>query len=301
LIDTAFAALAAARWIHFAAMMLIFGASLFPFYAVPGQTAAPELAPARLLLRLAAVVAFISGMALAGASLVNITGEADSLFDREALSAFFFETGFGRAWVVRFAGLLALLIAAFSLRADLCEWNFGAVMTTLVAGLLLVSQAWIGHPAASTGDERNFIVAGYALHVLGAGAWLGGLVPLWLMLRQPERPPDQVVQFALHRFSAVGMLAILSVLAGGLINAWARWNSFDVLVASAWGKVLIAKALGFAALLALACANRFVLMPRLAEAGALRASLARNVLAEQAVGLAVLAAAAVLGILPPPS
>jgi putative copper resistance protein D len=247
------------------------------------------------------VVAFISGMAWAGASLVNITGEADSLFDREALSAFFFETGFGRAWVVRFAGLLALLIAAFSLRADLCEWNFGAVMTTLVAGLLLVSQAWIGHPAASTGDERNFIVAGYALHVLGAGAWLGGLMPLWLILREPDRARDDVVEFALQRFSAVGMLAILSILAGGLINASARWNSFDVVLASAWGKVLIVKAVGFAALLALAFANRFVLMPRLAETGALRVNLMRNVAAEQSVGLAVLAAAAVLGILPPPS
>ncbi|MEA2862044.1 MAG: hypothetical protein QOC72_4083, partial [Methylobacteriaceae bacterium] len=32
--DAAFAALAAARWIHFASVMLIFGASLFPFYAL---------------------------------------------------------------------------------------------------------------------------------------------------------------------------------------------------------------------------------------------------------------------------
>jgi copper resistance protein D len=299
--DAAFAALAAARWIHFASVMLIFGGSLFPFYAVPGQTAAPELAPARGVLRLAALIAFVSGIAWAGASLVTTTGEADSLFDREALSAFLFETGFGRAWLVRFAGLLALLIGAFSPRADLCERNFGAVLITVIVALLLVSQAWIGHPAASTGDERNFVIAGYALHVLGAGAWLGGLMPLWLMLRDADHARDRAVEFALQRFSAVGMLAILSILAGGFINALARWNSFDLILASAWGKVLMVKAVGFAALLALAFANRFVFMPRLAETGALRGKLTRNVAAEQALGLAVVAAAAILGILPPPS
>ncbi|MBV9393297.1 MAG: copper homeostasis membrane protein CopD [Methylobacteriaceae bacterium] len=299
--DAGFAALAAARWIHFASVMLIFGGSLFAFYALPRQTAAPELADARGLLRLAAPIAFVSGIAWAGASLVNITGEADSLLDRQALSAFLFETGFGRAWVVRLAGLLVLLIAALSLRADLRERTFGAVLITIVAALLLVSQAWIGHPAAATGAERNLIIAGYALHVLGAGAWLGGLVPLSWMLRERERARGDEVEFALQRFSAVGMLAILSILAGGLVNAWARWNSFDVVLSSAWGKILIVKAVGFVALLALAFANRFVLMPRLAETGALRGKLARNVAAEQALGLAVLAAAAVLGILPPPA
>ena len=299
--NAGFAALAAARWIHFASVMLIFGGSLFPFYAVAAETAAPELAPARGLLRLAALIAFVSGIAWAGASLVNITGEANSLLDGQALSTFLFETGFGRVWLVRFAGLLVLLLAALSLRGDLRERNFGAVLITIIAALLLVSQAWIGHPAAATGEERNLIIAGYALHVLGAGAWLGGLMPLWLMLREPDRARDDVAEFALRRFSAVGMLAILGILAGGLINAWARWNSFDLVLASAWGRVLVVKAVGFAVLLAFAFANRFVLMPRLAETGALRANLARNVAAEQAVGLAVVAAAAVLGILPPPA
>jgi putative copper resistance protein D len=300
LTDAGFAALAAARWIHFASAMLIFGASLFPFYALPAQTAAPELAPARGVLGAAALLAFVSGIAWAAASLINITGEADSLFDREALTAFFFGTGFGKIWMLRIAVLLALLLAAFTARADLLARNFGAAWIALLAAFLLVSQAWIGHPAASTGSERNFVIAGYALHVLGAGAWLGGLLPLWLMLRVRNAEKARL-ETALYRFSAVGMFAIAIILAGGLINAWARWNSLDALLAGAWGKVLMAKALGFACLVALAFANRFVLMPRLAAAGALRAILTRNVVAEQAVGLAVLAAAALLGILPPPA
>ena len=93
--DAGFAALAAARWIHFASVMLLFGASLFPFYALPAQTTSPELGRLPGALRLAALLAFLSGLAWAAASLVNITGDVDSLFDRESLAAFLFDTGFG--------------------------------------------------------------------------------------------------------------------------------------------------------------------------------------------------------------
>jgi putative copper export protein len=47
--------------------------------------------------------------------------------------------------------------------------------------------------------------------------------------------------------------------------------------------------------------NRFFLMPRLAANGSARTRLTRNVVAELAGGLLVLAAAAILGILPPPA
>jgi putative copper resistance protein D len=295
-----FAALAAARWIHFAAVMLLFGAALFPLYALPTQRVPPELARVRSVLRVAAVVALLSGIAWASASLVNITGEVGSLFDRDSLGAFFFETGFGKIWGLRLALLLALLVATFSARADLRARNAATALVVFLAALLLISQAWIGHPAASPASERPIIITGYALHVLGAGAWLGGLLPLCLILRV-RNSYDPSVAIALHRFSAAGMLAIAIILAGGLINAWARWNSLDALVASTWGKVLIVKALGFIALVALASVNRFILMPRLAGHTSARTALLGNAVAEQAVAVPILAAAAVLGILPPPA
>ncbi|MEA2759832.1 MAG: copper resistance protein [Methylobacteriaceae bacterium] len=298
--DTGFAALAAARWIHFASVMLLFGASLFTFYALPAQTISPEPRRARGVLRVAALLAFVSGLAWAAASLVNITGEIDSLSDRETLAAFLFDTGFGKVWALRLLLLMATLLVAFIAGAGLCARNFATALIALLTALLLISQAWIGHPAASTGGERNAIILGYALHVLGAGAWLGGLLPLWLIVRV-RNAHDRSIDIALRRFSAVGMFAIAIILVGGLINLWARWNSLDALLASAWGKVLVAKLLGFIALVTIAIVNRFVLMPRLPMQGSPRARLMCNVLAEQAGGLAILAAAAILGILPPPA
>jgi putative copper resistance protein D len=301
LIDAAFAALAAARWIHFASVMLLFGASLFPFYVLPTQISSPELARARGALLAAAVVAFISGLAWAAASLANITGDAASLLDRDALTAFLFDTGFGKVWALRFLLLLALLIIVVVARRNLGSRSFAAGLVALLGASLLVSQAWIGHPAASAGAERNFIIAGYALHVLGGGAWLGGLLPLWLLLRDRDAQESRAdLETAVDRFSALGMLAIAAILAGGLINAWARWSALDVVLASAWGKVLIVKIAGFVALVVLAIVNRFVLMPRLAAQAPARARFLRNVVMEQVGGLAILAAAAMLGILPPP-
>jgi putative copper resistance protein D len=302
LIGSAFAALAAARWIHFASVMLVFGAACFPFYAVPAPTTSPDLGRARGALQFAASIAFLSGIAWAAASLVNITGELASLFDGDALAAFLFETGFGKVWALRLLFLVAMLFAAFIGGRHLSARSRATAFIAVVAALLLVSQAWIGHPAASVGGERVVVMIGYALHVLGAGAWLGGLLPLLLILRAyPRGRRDHFIEFALRRFSMLGMFAIALIVAGGLINAWVRWNSLEVLVATAWGKVLIAKLLGFAVLVVLAAMNRFVLMQRLASDTSARDRLARNVLAEQAGGLAILAAAAILGILPPPA
>src|SRR5947209_8510376 len=195
-----------------------------------------------------------------------------------------------------------MLVAAFFAGRDLLARNRATVLIAILAALLLVSQAWIGHPAASVGSERTLIVAGYALHVLGAGAWLGGLLPLLLIMRAyPHGTRDHLVEFALWRFSALGMLAIAAILAGGLINAWARWSSLDVVIASAWGKVLFAKLLGFAILIILAAMNRFILMPRFASDASARNRLLHNVIAEQVGGVAILAAAAMLGVLPPPA
>ena len=105
----------------------------------------------------------------------------------------------------------------------------------------------------------------------------------------------------LERFSIVGMTAITAILAGGIVNAWARWNSLDALVASAWGEILLAKVVLFGALLAIAVVNRFVLMPRVPADDHVLERLARNVAVEQACGLVILAAAAMLGILAPPA
>jgi putative copper resistance protein D len=79
-------------------------------------------------------------------------------------------------------------------------------------------------------------------------------------------------------------------------------GSFGALVTTPYGRLLAAKIALFLVMIGLALVNRFRLMPRLSASEAATAplrTLARSVLAEQAIGLAILAVVAVLGTWPP--
>jgi putative copper resistance protein D len=99
----------------------------------------------------------------------------------------------------------------------------------------------------------------------------------------------------------MGMIAVASILAGGVVNAISRACSLDAFVASAWGQIVIAKTAIISAMILIAMHNRFVLVPRLAAQteGAV-AGLARNVAYEQLAGLLILAASAMLAVFHPP-
>ena len=186
-------------------------------------------------------------------------------------------TGFGHAIVIR-AGLLALA---------LCLSCIGrGRLALLPAALALAIQAAIGHAA-----EQGAILVAEALHVLAAGAWLGSLPALWVLLKEPDAA--RVAQ----RFSGLGLAAVVVVAGSALALASAQLGSLGGLFDTGYGWVILVKCGLFAALLALAACNRLVLTPRLA-AGANR-WLRASVMAEIVLGLVLLAAAAWLAALPP--
>jgi putative copper resistance protein D len=168
--------------------------------------------------------------------------------------------------------------------------------TRLLSGLALASLAWSGHAAAGEGVAGWGRIAADMAHLLAAGVWLGALVGFVGLARRagPEAAN------ALARFSGVGGAVVAVLAATGLINLFLDSDArpLTALTAGPWGWLLLAKLGAFAAMLALAAANRFVLTPRLRDsgaAGAIRLSLAL----ETALGLAVLILVAVLGRLSP--
>jgi putative copper resistance protein D len=79
-------------------------------------------------------------------------------------------------------------------------------------------------------------------------------------------------------------------------------GSFEAFAATPYGRLLAVKIALFLAMVGLALGNRFRLMPRLRgpqDAAVPLRTLARSVLAEQAIGLAILAVVSVLGTWPP--
>jgi putative copper resistance protein D len=96
-----------ARWIHFASVFVLFGSSFFWFYmprehslAHPGQMK-KALSATTVMLRIAAPVAAISGVAWMALVLINMTSDMHSIFDLENWRLYFFETPVGTVSIIR--------------------------------------------------------------------------------------------------------------------------------------------------------------------------------------------------------
>ncbi len=188
--------------------------------------------------------------------------------------------------------------------AELCR----DLITACLAAVLLASLAGTGHAQIEEGWMSLVHVGADAAHLLAAGAWLGGLVPLgFILLSHSMRDEEPIVDvdWILLRFSSMGYVAVGTLAASGLINSWFLVGSVTSLLTTLYGQILLAKLGLFGAMLALAAANRFWFVPRMIKTEDSRAPavwlgrLRYHVLGEQFLGLMVLLAVSVLGTMRP--
>jgi uncharacterized membrane protein len=127
-------------------------------------------------------------------------------------------------------------------------------------------------------------------------------LPLTLLLASARDAQDQsmplLLRAATFRFSTVGLFAVGTLLATGIVNAAILVGSLPALLETIYGNLLLAKIGLFAAMVCVAAINRLHLRPRLPNAGAIR-QLARNTWIETGLGLSIIVIVSVLGILPP--
>jgi putative copper resistance protein D len=299
------------RWIHFASVFVLFGSSFFWFYeGAERSSAGPGGLPravraTTILLRIAAPIAAISGVAWLACILINMARDFHSVVDPEDLRLFFFETPFGTVSIMRLALLTIGVVIAFLPWHG--HWRFAALVP--VGALLLVTQAWFGHSAEGVGLYRASMITVYGIHTLATAAWVGGLPTLLFALVEQRRfGPAEARNSTLDvcsRFSSMAMVAVTLVVASGIANAGFRVaGSFGKLFDSGYGDVLLKKLAVVAAMLAVAYFNRFIATPRLRAASSkemrqitwLRYSVAFDVV----LGALVLGASAILGITMPP-
>ena len=269
-------ALICTRAVILLATLLLAGAVVFRvLIAEPALGGTDERVLARLRFVLRRLIAANLGIAVASdaawllALLVASLGEASIAEFGERAWIFLTETQFGITAQLRLA--LALLLAA-ALLAPRRDWHESAVLRAIVlsaSAAFAGTLAWSGHGGATPGEAGIMHAAADALHLIAAAAWLGGLVPLALLLRwamQAERLDPATLTGVLRRFSNLGLLAVATLLASGAVNTIFSIESRDALVASAYGRVLLLKIALFAAMAALATINRLRWMPELAAA-----------------------------------
>lgn len=297
----------AARCLHFAAAMAAFGIAAFRIYAFAGGAIAAA-APARVALdtslaraaAAAAALALLSALAIIPFIATEMTGSDAAVLDPGVWHAVLLDTGFGTIWCWHLGCTAALLVLSITPRR---RWQAGA--TLLAALSVLASLGLTGHAAMDMGGGPTHEINQMA-HLAAGGLWLGGLVPLWVLLRRAVRPDGgdyvPLARVALPHFSQMGYVAVTLLAITGTVNSIMLVGSFEAFATTPYGRLLAVKIALFLVMIALALANRVRLMPRLSREDAalvpLR-TLSRSVLAEQAIGLAILAVVAVLGTWPP--
>jgi copper resistance protein D len=213
------------------------------------------------------------------------------------------ETRFGQVSLARLAAavLLAASLPILRRAADRQLWSAGTIVLAIA---VLIGPAWTGHAGATPGIAGEFPLAADALHLLAAGAWLGGLPPLAMLLvaawRQKEARWAAVTAIAVQRFSLFGVISVGTLLASGIANSWYEVGTLNNLFATSYGQLVLIKIAVFAAMVALASVNRFYLTPRLATAGTVR-RLYRTSLAETGLGFAAVVVVGFLGAMAPAS
>jgi copper resistance protein D len=203
------------------------------------------------------------------------------------------ETRFGLVWEIRLA--LALAVALLLVT----RWRPALL---LAAAALIGSLAVVGHAGAAPGAAGIVHLAADTLHLIAAGAWVGGLPALALLMDRARRAASPawraLAAAAARRFSPLGIVAVATVATTGLINCWYMLGGPRDLFTTDYGRLVLLKIGLFAAMAGIAAVNRFHLTPRLELAGAVRA-LERNSFAETGLGLCVLFVVGALGTLSP--
>ncbi len=170
-----------------------------------------------------------------------------------------------------------------------------------LAAVLLATYSLSGHNAAAGAGVLP--VLDDWLHVTAMSAWIGGLLPLaLLLLRQRARRRslavegldglaggDTLIACATHRFSRVAVTSVITLGISGLYSALLQVQTLAALLGTRYGQALLLKTGLFAGLVGFGALNQRILMPRMARSDA-RAFrwLGRTVRAEYVLALLLL-------------
>ncbi|MEI6269271.1 MAG: CopD family protein [Methylococcaceae bacterium] len=133
--------------------------------------------------------------------------------------------------------------------ASKAHWTMAAV----VALPMIVSGAWLVH-AAGRFENQFVLMSLTVIHQLAAAAWIGGifqLVNLWL-LRKNNQVAADLWPLMLRRFSRFGIASVAMILISGVPIALQYIDTWNGLVGTGYGNLLMVKitllaiALGFA-------------------------------------------------------
>lgn len=282
-------ALIAARFVLMVDLGLLMGLPLcWWFMGMTGQ---------RVLIMLLAIGGAVGSAFWLLASAAAMTGTALMPPDLATAHILLTMTPIGTVLAVRGAALLlTFIVVAFP------RGNHWAIIPAAVA---VATLAWTGHAGATEELAGSVHRTADVAHIWAASAWLGALaVLLHAILTQPTTSSNvQRVSRMLSHFAIIGTVVVAALVVSGVINGILVVGAANLLglTGNLYGWLLAAKLALFAAMLALAAANRWRLSPALEHGPPERplAHLRLSLLLETSAAIAIIGLVAALGTLDP--
>jgi putative copper resistance protein D len=279
-------ALVLCRFLHFTVVLMLFGAWVFRPLLVNGDAGHLDQRLTKTTRWLAAV-ALVTGVSWLLLITASMAGSWEAAFDPTTLRLVLGNTFFGQVWrwhLLLNALLVALLMTP--LRANL-PLRIG------LASLLLATLAPVGHGAMLDGLNGQLLILNQIIHLTCVGAWLGGLMLLVMILRQPT---VHSIKATLQRFSGMGYVLVAGLVMTGLINVRVLTGQFwPTPLLSGFALILLIKVVLVAAMLGLALFNRL----RINDCEQRPTALKSSVIFEWLLGMGAVAAVSLLGTMPP--
>ena len=289
---------AASRWLAYTATLLVIGASVFRFgilgpVARGGGPASPETA------RRAATAGLVAAAALVVAGLLRLFFQAKSFTEPGEpvtleLLGTVLDTSWGRGWLAQMLAAGLAGAGTFFARVSPSGWLSAAAGASAV----MFAAPLTGHATAV--EEAG--AWGYpldAIHVLGAGAWIGtlGVVVVTVLLplrRETDETRGRLAAVFTNAFHPIALIgATLTIAAGGVLSFRYLGGSLSNLWTSSWGRTLLLKLALLTGVAAFGAWNWRVMKPTLGSADAAR-RLTRSALSELAIATLLLIVTAVL-------
>jgi len=189
--------------------------------------------------------------------------------------------------VVLCAALLALIISVS--RSKFSSWAL------IVPAIVVMAASLMTNHAASRLDGRPLLVTLTAIHEAATGFWIGGLPYLVLAL---YRNKDSTARFYItERFSRLALISVCLIVLSGLTMSVLYIGSWRAVLGTAYGVMVLAKAVMLGALMVLGGIN--FLMLRNLPRDQVMPRLRRLIEAEVGIGITVILTAASLTSQPP--
>jgi putative copper resistance protein D len=291
------------RWLQLASNMILIGSCVFLAIAVRSKTTldTPWLARLARVLPWLSVTLLLGLLGLLATTTAQATGMAENAWRPGAWLELLQKTRIGLIWTVREALALLVFGAALYIRfAPWARWRY--MLCATVAALTLAAGSLASHSAA--GELSVISVLPYALHIVLASVWLGGLPAVLSIMfaTTGKRSHEEVDRFdiqTLKRFSAIALPVMVAVVATGTIVANDMVDtSYAALAATSWGWFLNTKLALLAVILVLAACARHIWIPSLDKnaevAAAGRSRLRKWVTVEFMIALAMVLVATML-------